>query len=98
MSVDADMSNEVVHNPQEQRYEIHVDGVLAGFTIAEERGDTVLFPHTEVFDEFEGQGLASVLVAGALDDVRGRGKRVVATCPYVRRFISKHADYQDLVA
>jgi predicted GNAT family acetyltransferase len=92
------MSNEVVHNADEQRYEIHVDGVLAGFTVAEEKGDTVVFPHTVVFDEFEGQGLASVLVTGALDDVRRRGKRVVATCPYVSRFISRHAEYQDLVA
>lgn len=92
------MGYEVVHNVKEERYEILVDGELAGFTAALDRGDTVVFPHTEVFGEFEGQGLASVLVAGALDDVRGRGKRVVATCPYVSRFISKHADYQDLVA
>ncbi|MBC7633049.1 GNAT family N-acetyltransferase [Aeromicrobium sp.] len=97
------MSNPVAHNPishstDEQRYEIHVDGVLAGFAVAREDGDTVVFPHTEVFEEFEGRGLASELVAGALDDVRARGRKVVAPCPYVARFIGKHPDYADLLA
>jgi predicted GNAT family acetyltransferase len=92
------MSHKVIHNPDDNRYEIHVDGILAGFTQALENGDVVTFPHTEVFDQFEGQGLASELVTGALDDIRVRGKRIVATCPYVARFVDKHADYQDLLA
>lgn len=92
------MTNQVVHNPDEQRYEIQVDGLLAGFTQAIENGDVVTFPHTEIFEQFEGQGLASELVTGALDDIRVRGKRVVAVCPYVARFIDRHADYADLLA
>ena len=48
--------------------------------------------------QFEGQGLASELVAGALDDVRVRGKKIVAKCPYVARFVQKHSDYADLLA
>ncbi len=92
------MTNKVVHEPNEQRYEIQVDGILAGFTQAIENGDVVTFPHTEVFDQFEGQGLASALVTGALDDVRVRGKKVVASCPYVARFIDKHPGYADLLA
>lgn len=92
-------NNVVVHNTDEQRYEIHVDGILAGFTEAKEDGsDVVVFPHTVVFEQFEGQGLASELVAGALDDIRVRGKRIVAQCPYVARFVEKHSDYADLLA
>lgn len=92
------MSHSVVHAKDEQRYEIHVDGILAGFTEAKEDGDVVVFPHTEIFDQFEGQGLASELVTGALDDVRVRGKKIVARCPYVARFVQKHPDYADLLA
>jgi predicted GNAT family acetyltransferase len=92
------MSNQVIHNPEEQRYEIHVDGMLAGFTQAFEKGDVVTFPHTELLEQFEGQGLASELVAGALDDIRVRGKLIVATCPYVAKFIDRHPDYKDLLA
>ncbi len=92
------MTNKVIHNSNENRYEIHVDGILAGFTQAFEEGDVVTFPHTVVFDQFEGQGLSSQLVSGALDDVRVRGKLIVATCPYVARFVEKHPDYKDLLA
>lgn len=91
------MSNTIEFNASEHRYEIHVDGTLAGFTKALVDGDVVTFPHTVVADEFEGQGLAGQLVTGALDDVRAQGKKVIATCPYVARFIEKHAEYADLL-
>lgn len=92
------MTNTIDFNADENRYEIHVDGTLAGFTQAFVNGDVVTFPHTVVFDEFEGQGLAGQLVTGALDDVRAKGQTVIATCPYVSRFIEKHAEYADLLA
>ncbi|MRJ75310.1 GNAT family N-acetyltransferase [Aeromicrobium sp. SMF47] len=93
------MSTTIKHNTDQQRYEISVDGILAGFTEAtEDDSDVVVFPHTEIFDQFEGQGLASQLVGGALDDVRVRGKKVRPVCSYVVRFIEKHRDYADLVA
>jgi len=92
-----EMSASVADSPDEQRYEIHVDGELAGFV--EYRGQqTVDLVHTEVFDAFEGQGLAGILVSGALDDLRAKGVKVKATCPYVKRYIEKHAEYQDLLA
>ncbi len=92
------MSNQVTHNSAKQRYEIHVDGILAGFTQVIEDGGVVTFPHTVVFDQFEGQGLAAHLVTDALDDVRVRDKKVIATCAYVAQFIDKHPDYKDLLA
>jgi predicted GNAT family acetyltransferase len=92
------MSNEVTFNSEKRRYEIHVDGTFAGFTEAHEDGDVIVFPHTVVLDEFEGQGLASRLVTGALDDVRSRGKKIVAQCPYVARFVEKRPAYADLLA
>lgn len=92
------MSNNITHNADEQRYEIHVDGILAGFSLAEESDDQVIFTHTEVLDQFEGQGLAGELITGALDDVRVKDKKVVSRCAYVTRFIEKHLDYADLLA
>jgi len=91
------MTNNVVHNADKQRYEITVDGILAGITEAHEDGDVVTFPHTKIFEQFEGQGLGSQLVSGALDDVRVRGKKIVAECAYVVRFLEKHPDYADLL-
>jgi predicted GNAT family acetyltransferase len=92
------MTNTIDFNANEHRYEIHVDGTLAGFSHVRENDEAVTFTHTEIFDQFEGQGLASELVTWALDDVRARGKKVVALCPYVKRYIQKHPDYADLLA
>ena len=92
------MTNTVSLNVDKQRYEIFVDGTLAGLTQAIEDGEVVTMPHTKVFDEFEGQGLASVLVTGALDDIRARGLKIVAECPYVANFVVKHPEYADLLA
>lgn len=90
---------EIVYVPERSRYEIHVDGKVAGITRAKEGDDGVLlFSHTEVDDAYEGQGLASKLVTGALDDVRSRGRKIDVTCEYVEGFLEKHPEYQDLVA
>lgn len=90
---------EIVYVPERSRYEIHVDGKVAGITRAKEGDDGVLlFSHTEVDDAYEGQGLASKLVTGALDDVRRRGRKIEVTCEYVEGFLEKHPEYQELVA
>ena len=106
------MTYTVVHNASQERYEIHIGEEVAGFTEAHPQDDgpplagasvpaggapTVLFNHTIVFDAFEGQGLASKLVAGAFDDLRERGLKAVVTCPYILAWLPKHPDYQDLV-
>ena len=92
------MTAEITHNEADQQYEITVDGERAGFTVAREEGDVVVFPHTEIDERFEGQGLAGELVAHALDDVRGRGKKVRTPCAYVEEYIAKHPEYEDLRA
>ena len=78
------------------RYEILVDGRLAGFTEYRDREAQRVFFHTEIDEEFAGQGLASVLVQQALDDVRTSGKRIVPVCPYVAKFLQKHEEFADI--
>jgi uncharacterized protein len=88
----------VVHNPDQSRYEIHVDGEVAGFTQYRATPDALDFVHTEIGDAYEGQGLGGQLARGALDAVRADGKMVIATCPFIKGWIAKHEDYQDLLA
>ena len=85
------------HNPQESRYEAHIDGELAGFAEYQLTDRLVIFTHTEVGDRFEGKGVGSAIARFALDDVRSTGKRVLPLCPFVKGWIEKHPDYQDLV-
>ncbi|MET0862858.1 MAG: GNAT family N-acetyltransferase [Nakamurella sp.] len=83
--------------PDKRRYEILVGDTLAGFTVYRPRGEVYTFSHTEVDPAFGGRGLASVLIKYALDDMKARGIAVLPDCPFVRRYISRHSDYLDLV-
>lgn len=89
---------EVVENAEKSRFDILVDGALAGFADLERDGDVVTIPHTEVDPAFGGQGIGGKLVAGTLEALRREGVRVVPQCPFVAGWIGKHPDYQDLVA
>lgn len=82
----------VTRNDEASRYEIHQDGTLAGFAAFDHRPEVIRFIHTEVSEEFAGQGLASQLVSAALTDVAERGEVVVPLCPYVAAYLKKHPD------
>ena len=87
----------VTDNPADERYEIDVDGELAGFAEYRGHGEVRAFTHTEIADRFAGRGLATELVRSALDDVRARGLQVIPICPFVKAFLAEHREYLDLV-
>jgi uncharacterized protein len=92
------MSVHVADVPDEKRFEARDDaGELLAVSYYDVIGSTVAFTHTEVDEKFEGQGVAGTLTRAALDDVRGRGLKVAALCPYVKSWIARHEDYQDLL-
>jgi predicted GNAT family acetyltransferase len=84
-------------NPARHRYELGVDGHVA---FAEYRlaVGVITFIHTEVPKELGGKGVGSTLARGALEDVRTRGLKVVAQCPFIKAFMDKHAEFNDLLA
>src|SRR5690606_7444323 len=81
------VSPTVRDNPDENRYEIYVDGELAGFGDYKLSHGRIALIHTEIGVEFSGRGLARKLVADELADVRERGLAVLPFCPYVRQVI-----------
>lgn len=92
------MTTTVRDNPEERRYEVHVDDRLAGFSAYQLGEGTIAFTHTEVGDAFAGRGLARRLVDDELADARRRGLGVLPFCPYVRNVIASNPEeYLDLV-
>lgn len=80
------------------RFEIVKDGEVAGFTQYFDEGNQRVFFHTEVGEQYGGQGLAGILVKDALDTTRREDLRVVPVCPYVASYVKKHDDeYGDIV-
>ena len=91
------MSLEVTDNPAAQRFELKAGEHLAVayYTLAP---GVITFTHTEVPQALSGQGIGSKLARGALEQVRARGLKVVAKCPFISAFIAKNAEFADLVA
>jgi predicted GNAT family acetyltransferase len=80
-----------------RRFELDIDGKLAGFVTYSRFPGIIAFDHTETDPAFAGQGVGGDLARGVLDAARHRGLKVWPRCPFIRGWIGKHADYQDLV-
>jgi predicted GNAT family acetyltransferase len=91
------VTTDVRTDEQAARYEILVDGQVAGFVTYRDVAGSRALLHTEVDPAFEGRGLASRLIQYALDDVRHRGLGLLPHCPFVRDFVAKRPTYADLV-
>ena len=91
------MSVTVDDNPMENRYEAWIDGALVGISQYELTADTIVFLHTVVAQEQEGQGVGSAIARYALDDARARGLSVRPLCPYIRGWLERHPEYGDLI-
>ena len=89
------MSAGLHDNSELSRFEMDDDGILAvaNYRLA---GNVITFTHTEVPPQARGHGLASRLIASALEAVRARGLKVIAHCSFVRDFLAKHPGYHDL--
>ncbi|MGI5488966.1 GNAT family N-acetyltransferase [Microtetraspora malaysiensis] len=87
----------VVDDPEAERFEIIVEGTVAGFADYRRHGSQISFPHTEIDPAYGGRGLGSTLVRGALDASRAAGLSVLPYCPFVRDYIARHPGYLDLV-
>jgi predicted GNAT family acetyltransferase len=89
----------VTNNPDLLRYEARLGDELAGFAAYRLEEGRITFTHTEVGEAFGGKGVGSSLARGALDDVRATGGlTVLPLCPFIKGWIAKHEDYQDLLA
>lgn len=87
----------ITDDADRHRYVATVDGQEAGFIVYYPTKTAQLMVHTEVDDQYEGKGVASALVGGALDQIREAGGTVVPLCPYIRKWIERHDGYDSLI-
>jgi uncharacterized protein len=88
--------NQVRDNAPQGRFELDVEG---GFAFANYRltPSAVIITHTETPRALRGRGIASELVAGALELIRADGHKVIAGCGFVVDYLRKHPEYEDMV-
>jgi predicted GNAT family acetyltransferase len=93
----ADKESRIVDNAEEQRYELWVGDLCAGVIEYEAKPGVVVLIHTQTDPAFEGRGLATRLVKGALDDIRARGLKLISICPFVSSYLRRHPKERDLL-
>ncbi len=90
-------SAETTVTQEADRFTISVEGRPVGFTEFADHDGQRVFPHTEVDDEFEGRGLATIVVAEALQATKDDGLRIVPVCKLVAAYVEKHSEFSDVV-
>ncbi len=92
------MSLDVRHDEDARRFSAVIDNHEA-YVVYRPVDDTTLeYRRTFVPDELRGQGIAGKLVTHALEYAREHGYTVIPTCSYVRGFVERHPEYQDITA
>lgn len=90
------MSTSVSRQSDPERFEIKSEGEVAGFAQFVDHDGRRVFFHTEIGEEFGGQGLAGIVVEEAIKSTREEGLTVVAVCPYVKKWLTKHPEHADI--
>jgi uncharacterized protein len=94
----AQMTIEVSDNPQDARFEVRVDGELAGFAQYRLHAGRMTLFHTEVDSAHEGHGVGTELARHALEAAKARRLQVAPTCPFIASVIRDHpGEYMELV-
>ena len=84
-------------NPGRHRFEIVLDGEVAGFADYRVRDGAVVVVHSEVDHAHRGKGLGGMLAKQTLDTLRERAANVVPACPFFARYVADHPEYDDIV-
>lgn len=87
---------EIINNPDESRFEAHVEGHLAVLDYQQD-DEKITYIHTGVPAEIEAQGIGTKLAKTGLDYARDNGLDVIPLCPFVVAYIRAHPEYQSLV-
>jgi predicted GNAT family acetyltransferase len=76
-------------NREASRFEIATEDGAAYLTYIR-KPDSMVFVHTEVPTALRGRGLAHRLAASGLEAARRERLRVVAQCPFMRKYLHEH--------
>jgi len=84
------------HDPIGQRFLATVDSLHceASYRLAD---GVMHLVHTAVPRALEGRGIAAALVSSALAEARAQGWRVRPVCSYVRAYMRRHPENNDLL-
>lgn len=88
----------LLENTDDGRFEVRdPEGQVAGFIDYLRAAQSMILVHTEVSEQFKGQGVGSRLVRATLDALQDEGITVVNECPFIQQFLARHPGEYDWV-
>lgn len=94
-----DKENAVIDNKSERRFEMSLgEGKMAFIDYKETAEGVRALTHTEVPEEFEGQGIGSALVKKTFEIIKKENLKIVPACQFVAVYLKRHPEYQSLTA
>lgn len=93
------MEIDVKHNKEDQQFTASVGakGEEAELAYATPSPEVLDFTHTFVPESARGKGVAFKLIKEGLCYAEENGKKVIASCPAVKKFFHRNPDYQRLL-
>ena len=91
------MDVSVRDNADERRFELMLDGEMAGLAAYRVRDGITVITHSEIDHAHRGKGLGNDLARHTLDTLRAQGARIRPACPFFAKYVAEHPEYADLV-
>jgi predicted GNAT family acetyltransferase len=91
------MTDQFRDREDRDRFELDIEGTTA-FVTYRKSPETITLVHTEVPAELGGRGVGSKLGRAVLDAVRGQGRKLHVECDFIRNYMAKHPEYNELLA
>jgi uncharacterized protein len=77
--------------------QLFLDDVKAGKMDIAVRKEKLTVYHTEVLPEFEGRGLAKLLLNELVSYAKANGLKIIPLCPYVHAQFKRHPELYDAI-
>ncbi|HEY6976750.1 MAG TPA: GNAT family N-acetyltransferase [Chitinophagaceae bacterium] len=90
------MEYNIVNNKERSRFEVTLNGEYAFVDYRWRKGDLAIM-HTEVPKEYEGKGIAALMVKHVLEYAKKEHLKILVYCPYTAMYIKRHPEYNELV-
>ena len=91
-------SPSVEHHAPEQRFVVRYPEGEGELTYTLPEPGVIDLQHTGTDESLRGRGVGEALVRAALDYARGAHLRVVPSCRFVRHWLARHPEQQDVLA
>lgn len=92
---------EVKHSQENSKGKFYITNnneQIAEMTYSKAGEDKIIIDHTDVLEDYKGQGLGKKLLYAVVEYVRQENKTIIPLCPYAKSVFDKNEDLRDVLA